>query len=108
MLHFFGWVFSLVGLVVTVAAGIFAFGVAREYVRKRLRFVDAVRHPMAPWIAALLATVVLIPGGRSAQRGASGRHGDGADRWRGDRPGDSQRRQGAQARRIGAALACQA
>lgn len=61
MLHFFGWVFSLVGLVVTVAAGIFAFGIAREYVRKRLRFVDAVRHPVAPWIAAVLATVVLIP-----------------------------------------------
>lgn len=61
MLHFFGWMFSLVGLLVTVAAGLFAFGLAREYVRKRLRFVDAVRHPIAPWAAALLATVVLIP-----------------------------------------------
>lgn len=61
MFHFFGWVFSVVGLLVTVAAGIFAFGVAREYVRNRLRFVDAVRHPIAPWVAAFLVTVVLMP-----------------------------------------------
>ena len=61
MFHFFGWVFSVVGLLVTVAAGIFAFGLAREYVRNRLRFVDAVRHPIAPWVAAFLVTVVLMP-----------------------------------------------
>lgn len=61
MLHFFGWVFSLVGLLVTVAAGVFAFGLAREYVRNRLRFVDALRHPIAPWLVALLATVILVP-----------------------------------------------
>ena len=61
MFHFFAGVFSLIGLVVTGAGAIFAFGLAREYVRNRLRFVDAVRHPLAPWITWFLATVILIP-----------------------------------------------
>ena len=61
MLHFFAGLFSLIGLVVTAAGGIFAYGLAREYVRNRLRFVDAVRHPLAPWITWFAATVVLLP-----------------------------------------------
>lgn len=61
MFHFFAGLFSLVGLVVTVGGAIFAFGLARQYVRNRLRFVDAVRHPLAPWITWFVATVILIP-----------------------------------------------
>ena len=61
MFHVFAGIFSLIGLVVTVAGGIFAFGLAREYVRNRLRFVDAVRHPLAPWITWLATTVILLP-----------------------------------------------
>jgi hypothetical protein len=61
MFHFFGSLFTLIGLVVTGAATLVAFGMAREYVRNRLRFVDGVRHPIAPWVAALLATVILTP-----------------------------------------------
>jgi hypothetical protein len=61
MFHFFASLFTLIGLVVTVGATLVAFGLAREYVRNRLRFVDGVRHPIAPWIAALLATVILTP-----------------------------------------------
>ncbi len=61
MFHFLAGLFSLVGLVVTVAGTIFAFGLAREYVRNRLRFVDAVRHPLAPWITWIAATVILLP-----------------------------------------------
>lgn len=53
--------FNLIGLVVSVAAGMFAFGLAREYVRQRLRFVDAVRHPLAPWAVALGALLVAAP-----------------------------------------------
>ena len=49
----FEGMFGLLYFVVTAAAGIFAFGIAREFVRQRLRFVDAVRHPLAPWIAGL-------------------------------------------------------
>ncbi len=53
--------FNLISLVVSVGAGLFAFGLAREYVRQRLRFVDAVRHPMAPWAVALGAILVAAP-----------------------------------------------
>ena len=60
-MHFFHSLFSLVGILVTGAGTLFAFGLAREYVRNRLRFVDAVRHPLAPWIVFFAATVVLIP-----------------------------------------------
>jgi hypothetical protein len=61
MFHFLGSLFTLVGLVVTAAATLAAFGMAREYVRNRLRFVDGVRNPIAPWVAALIATVILTP-----------------------------------------------
>jgi len=61
MFHFFAGVFSLIGLVVTAAGAIFAYGLAREYVRNRLRFVDAVRHPLAPWVTWFVATLILIP-----------------------------------------------
>ncbi len=60
-MHFFQSLFTLVGFTVTVAGALFAFGLAREYVRNRLRFVDAVRHPLAPWIVFLGATIVLVP-----------------------------------------------
>lgn len=53
--------FNLIGLVVSIAAGMFAFGLAREYVRQRLRFVDAVRNPLAPWAVALGAVLVAAP-----------------------------------------------
>ena len=61
MFHFFAGLFSLIGLLVTGAGAILAFGFAREYVRNRLRFVDAVRNPLAPWITWIVATVVLLP-----------------------------------------------
>jgi len=53
--------FNLIGLVVSIAAGMFAFGLAREYVRQRLRFVDAVRNPLAPWAVALGAVLIAAP-----------------------------------------------
>jgi hypothetical protein len=55
---------GMVGLLyfaVTAAAGIFAFGIAREFVRRRLRFVDAVRHPLAPWIAGFGVLMIASP-----------------------------------------------
>jgi hypothetical protein len=53
--------FNLVTLAISVGAGLFAFGLAREYVRQRLRFVDAVRHPLAPWMAAFGALLIATP-----------------------------------------------
>ncbi|MGH7581969.1 MAG: hypothetical protein ACREL5_01935 [Gemmatimonadales bacterium] len=61
MFHFIGSLFSLIGFVVTVVAGIFAFGVAREFVRNRLRFVDSVRNPVAPWLVFIGAFIILLP-----------------------------------------------
>lgn len=61
MFHFFAGLFSLIGLVATAAGGIFAFGLAREYVRNRLRYVDVVRHPLAPWVTWFVATLLLLP-----------------------------------------------
>jgi len=58
MLHGF---FTLVGMAIGTAAGLFTFAFAREFVRQRLRFVDAVRHPITPWIAAFLALMVAGP-----------------------------------------------
>ncbi len=48
-------------IAIVVAATIGGFLIARRFVRKRLRFVDAVRSPAAPWIAGLLAAIVAYP-----------------------------------------------
>lgn len=60
MFHFIGSLFTLVGFVVTAGAAIFTFGMAREYVRNRLRYVDAIRNPMVPWIVGFVSTVALL------------------------------------------------
>ncbi|HRP07591.1 MAG TPA: hypothetical protein PLL69_03795 [Gemmatimonadales bacterium] len=46
----FEGVWSFFSFAVTLVAGIGAFTLAREFVRRRLRFVDAVRHPAVPWM----------------------------------------------------------
>ncbi|MDX2206408.1 MAG: hypothetical protein SFU57_02080 [Gemmatimonadales bacterium] len=53
--------FGLLYFAVTAVVGVVAFGVAREFVRQRLRFVDVVRHPLAPWIAGLGVLLVAQP-----------------------------------------------
>ncbi|MEO5825392.1 MAG: hypothetical protein ABIR59_05845 [Gemmatimonadales bacterium] len=54
-------IFGLVRILLMVGVGIFAFGVARTYVRSRLRFVDAVRSPLTPWIVGFGAWIVALP-----------------------------------------------
>lgn len=44
-----------------VAAGIFGFLLARSFVRRRLKFVDGVYSPAAPWIAGLAAALIAWP-----------------------------------------------
>ncbi len=48
---------------VTIAAvsGVLAFGFARGFVRRRLRFVDAARSPLTPIIAAGVGLLVAAP-----------------------------------------------
>ncbi|MFL5401854.1 MAG: hypothetical protein ACJ8BF_03465 [Gemmatimonadales bacterium] len=48
-------------LLITIAAGITGFLLARNFVRRRLRFVDAVHSPVAPLVAGCLAAVLAWP-----------------------------------------------
>jgi CHASE2 domain-containing sensor protein len=48
-------------LLITLAAGIAGFILARSFVRRRLRFVDAVHSPFAPLVAGCLAALVAWP-----------------------------------------------
>jgi hypothetical protein len=57
----FGAIGSLLSLIVSAAAGLFMFGLAREFVRNKLRFVDAVKSPIAPWIAGFGVLMVMSP-----------------------------------------------
>ena len=57
----FGAIGGLLSFIISAAAGLFMFGLAREYVRNRLRFVDAVRNPIAPWVAGFAVLLVMSP-----------------------------------------------
>jgi hypothetical protein len=48
-------------LLITLAAGIAGFILARNFVRRRLRFVDSVHSPIAPLIAGCVAALVAWP-----------------------------------------------
>jgi len=48
-------------LLVTVGAVIGGFVIARDFVRRRLRFVDAIHHPLAPFLAGIVAALVTWP-----------------------------------------------
>jgi hypothetical protein len=52
-----GWIyFALI-----VAAGAAGFVIARSFVRRRLRFVDSIYSPAAPWLAGLGAALIAWP-----------------------------------------------
>jgi hypothetical protein len=51
----------LIGLAVTAAALVGGFVIARDFVRRRLRYVDAVQRPSAPLIAGVAAAAVALP-----------------------------------------------
>ena len=53
----FGWL----SMLVTVAAAIGGFMLAKTFVRRRLRFVDGIYSPAAPWIAGLGVALVAWP-----------------------------------------------
>jgi hypothetical protein len=48
-------------LAVSAAALIGGFFVTRDFVKRKLRFVDAVQRPWVPWIAGAGAAVVALP-----------------------------------------------
>jgi hypothetical protein len=51
----------MIHLLIALAAAGFGYLLARNFVRRRLRFVDAVQSPLAPLVAGLLATLVFWP-----------------------------------------------
>ena len=51
----------IVGLLIGAAALGGGFVATRNFVRRRLRYVDAVRTPAAPLLAGLAATAVFLP-----------------------------------------------
>lgn len=53
--------YGLLILTITLAAGFGGYLFARNFVRRRLRFVDAVRSPLAPVLAGLGAAVIAWP-----------------------------------------------
>jgi hypothetical protein len=48
-------------LLITLTAGAIGFIVARNFVRRRLRFVDAVHSPVAPLVAGVTAALIAWP-----------------------------------------------
>ena len=53
--------FVTLGLAVAAAALVGGFVVTKNFVRRRLRYVDAVQKPAAPLIAGTVAAVALLP-----------------------------------------------
>jgi hypothetical protein len=48
-------------IIIALAAGTLGFVMASTFVRRRLRFVDAVHSPIAPFVAGTVAAVVAWP-----------------------------------------------
>ena len=48
-------------LALSVAAAIGGFVLARRFVQQRLRFVDGIRSPVAPFVAGLVAALIAWP-----------------------------------------------
>src|ERR1051326_4340574 len=57
----FSTIFGIATLAVALAGGVLSFGFARGFIRRRLRFVDAVYSPLPPWVAGGLALLVAAP-----------------------------------------------
>jgi hypothetical protein len=55
------FIFTWVSAVITVVAGLAGFFLTRGFVARRLRFIDAIYNPAAPFIIAALAMLVAWP-----------------------------------------------
>ena len=56
-----GTMIGLITLLGTIVLGVGGYFLARDFVRKKLRFVDAVRSPLAPIVAGVVAFLALWP-----------------------------------------------
>lgn len=51
----------LISFGIAVAVATVGYRSSRTFVSERLRYVDAVNHPLAPWVAGVGAAVVASP-----------------------------------------------
>jgi len=51
----------MIPLLITLTAGLGGYFLSRNFVRSRLRFVDAIYSPFAPLLAGVLAAIVAWP-----------------------------------------------
>jgi hypothetical protein len=54
-------IFAWVSAAITLVAGLAGFVFTRRFVARRLRFVDAIYHPAAPFLVAALAMMIAWP-----------------------------------------------
>ncbi len=52
---------SLIGIGISIAVAVIAYVQTRDFVRRRLRYVDKVQSPIAPWLAGAAVALVGIP-----------------------------------------------
>ena len=52
---------SLIGIGISIAVSVIAYVQTRDFVRRRLRYVDKVQTPIAPWVAGLAVALVSLP-----------------------------------------------
>lgn len=52
---------SLIGIGISIAISVIAYIQTRDFVRRRLRYVDKVQTPIAPWVAGLAVALVGLP-----------------------------------------------
>lgn len=53
--------FATLGLILAGTALVGGYTVTKNFVRRRLRYVDAVKKPAAPLVAGAVAAVALLP-----------------------------------------------
>lgn len=51
----------IIGFAISTAVAFFAYSRSRAFVNQKLRYVDAVNHPLAPVAAGVVAAVVAMP-----------------------------------------------
>lgn len=56
-----GTLLGLTAFALFATAAVGSYALSRSFVQRRLRFVDAVRGPFAPWIAGAGAFLVALP-----------------------------------------------
>ncbi len=57
----FSTLWNIVAIAIAVTSGVLAFGFARGFIRRRLRFVDSARSSLVPWLVGGAGLLVAAP-----------------------------------------------